>query len=556
MANPAKAGRKHHYWRWPFFVLGGLLALLIVALVSLYFIDDPLKRRLQASANAQLQGYTAEIGDLDINPIGFTFTFQDIILRQNAHPDPPVVFFPKLEFSVEWKALLHASLVADVLFERPEIHIDRSQLSSEAKDERDVEEKGWQHALQELYPLEVNELRIREGSLTYIDEDPDRPLNLTEVDLLAEDIRNVRSRERVYPSELWARGNLFEDGRIELEGRADFMSEPHPGLQVDIDIDEVELKRIEHLAEQVNLEIRRGRLGFAGELEYAPQIKQLQVRKLELAELVADYVHRPETARAEQRRAEKVKEAGREVARSEEMQVSIDEFHLRRSTLGYVDRSTDPAYRIFLSDLDLSVRGFSDRTEATPARLRASGFFMGSGKSELEARFATADGKLDLLMDLSIEQTSVPAMNDLLRAYAGFDASSGRFSLYSEVKIENGQIDGYLKPLFQDIEIYEREQDAPKPLFDEIYEGIVEGLSIILQNQERDTVATRTDISGSIEEPETSTWDVLVHLVQNAFFEAILPGLEGAVPGIGDGGEEEGESGGEEEDDEEGDEGE
>jgi hypothetical protein len=70
-----------------------------------------------------------------------------------------------------------------------------------------------------------------------------------------------------------------------------------------------------------------------------------------------------------------------------------------------------------------------------------------------------------------------------------------------------------VKPLFSDLDVYHPEQDAG-------------GVGTLLQNQPRDEVATRTDISGPIENPETSVWDILPNLVRNAFFDAILPGLE------------------------------
>jgi len=39
-------------------------------------------------------------------------------------------------------------------------------------------------------------------------------------------------------------------------------------------------------------------------------------------------------------------------------------------------------------------------------------------------------------------------------------------------------------------------------------------------------VATKSSVKGPIESPNTSTWQILTRLVQNAFFKAILPGLE------------------------------
>ena len=52
------------------------------------------------------------------------------------------------------------------------------------------------------------------------------------------------------------------------------------------------------------------------------------------------------------------------------------------------------------------------------------------------------------------------------------------------------------------------------------------GLSHVLENQPRDEVATVVDISGTIDDPDTSTWEIIVRLVSNAFVKAILPGFD------------------------------
>jgi hypothetical protein len=39
-------------------------------------------------------------------------------------------------------------------------------------------------------------------------------------------------------------------------------------------------------------------------------------------------------------------------------------------------------------------------------------------------------------------------------------------------------------------------------------------------------VATQATIAGPLDNPQASTWQVLINLIQNAFFQAILPGFE------------------------------
>jgi len=77
--------------------------------------------------------------------------------------------------------------------------------------------------------------------------------------------------------------------------------------------------------------------------------------------------------------------------------------------------------------------------------------------------------------------------------------------------------------------VYDERQDREKNVFRKMYEGLVGGISSLLTNRPRGEVATRTSVSGDIESPQTSTWETILRLVQNAFFKAILPGFEREV---------------------------
>ena len=48
----------------------------------------------------------------------------------------------------------------------------------------------------------------------------------------------------------------------------------------------------------------------------------------------------------------------------------------------------------------------------------------------------------------------------------------------------------------------------------------------LLENHGTEDVATKATIKGPLENPNASTWEIVSRLVQNAFFKAILPGLE------------------------------
>lgn len=99
-------------------------------------------------------------------------------------------------------------------------------------------------------------------------------------------------------------------------------------------------------------------------------------------------------------------------------------------------------------------------------------------------------------------------------------------SVYSQIRIKNGYLRGYVKPLFKDVNVYESKQDKDKPFFKKLYERIVEGLGTLLENRKQDRVATVATISGPVGDPDSSVWQILGKVLENAFIDAILPGFE------------------------------
>jgi hypothetical protein len=71
----------------------------------------------------------------------------------------------KLSAGVDWRALPRGRRVADFLIDRPTLHINLKQAKSEIKDHVSLAQRGWQGALEEIYPLKVNEFRVRDANM-------------------------------------------------------------------------------------------------------------------------------------------------------------------------------------------------------------------------------------------------------------------------------------------------------------------------------------------------------------------------------------------------------
>ncbi len=48
------------------------------------------------------------------------------------------------------------------------------------------------------------------------------------------------------------------------------------------------------------------------------------------------------------------------------------------------------------------------------------------------------------------------SMNNLWRSYGNFDVVAGQFSFYSELSVRNGNVEGYVKPLFHNMDVYDQ----------------------------------------------------------------------------------------------------
>lgn len=510
--------------RWTKIGFAILLGLVLATVVASFFLDEPLRRRMEANLNAALKGYSVRLGKLDFHPIGLSLDLEDLIIRQKGNPEPPVAQISKLAASVDWRAILRGRVVADFVIDSPRLYINRKQARQEIEDQTPIKERGWQQAVEEIYPLKINHFAIYNGQITYIDEGSFRPLELTAVNLFAENIRNITSAEGVYPSPVHIDATVFQRGKLQVKGNADFLAEPSVSFKTDLALQDIALEYFQPLLERQNLTIQQGSLSANGNMEYAANTKYINVFELRATSVKAEYINRAVEAVAA-KAAKKVDKAAKEYSDSPTLAVTINKIFITGS-LGFVNVARSPNYRIFWDPCEIQISNFTNGSEKGTMTGRATGRFLGSGKTLINIAAKPNKNSPDIDLSVAIQETDMKAMNDLFRSYGNFDVVGGRFSFFSEITVRSGHITGYVKPLFQDADIYDQRQDKDKSIFRKLYEGVIGGLSVLFRNTPRKEVATNVPIEGELSNPQTSTWETVIGLVQNAFFKAILPGFE------------------------------
>ena len=512
----------------------GVLVIVLIAAAALFFADEPLRAFIERQLNANVEGYSFTVGKAHLYP-NVSLLVEDLVMTQTKHPNPPVASIPKWHFSIQWRHIFSGVLVSDYLIDHPTLHITLPQAKKEVQDVdvRPIHEKGWRDAVYSFYPFKINEFKVVDADMTYVDQDPSKPLHLTHLNFKVGNIRNIRFPNDAYPSDLSLDGNIFGPGRIELKGHANFLSEPSAGINADMALRQVALEPLLPVAGRYNIQLRGGVLSADGHLEYTAEgqtdanLKTLTVENVRL-----DYVHAAETATKETAVKKETVKTAKKLSNKPDTTVKIEKAVIKNSEFGFVNEAAKPPYRVFWTKGEMHLNNISNQFTEGTGIMKIKGKFMGTGDTLISATFRPETKSPDFDMNIKIEDTQLRALNDLLRAYGNFDVTAGVFSLYSELSVKNGSVQGYIKPLFRDMKVYDERQDKEKSAFHKLYEGLVGGISKLLENKPREEVATKVEITGSVDNPKTSTWQTVVNLVQNAFFRAILPGFERQVRGL------------------------
>jgi len=373
--------------------------------------------------------------------------------------------------------------------------------------------------------VRIDELRVRDGTLTY--QNPSElmpPIRFERTNLRLTSVETPPPRESRSPSRVELDTALLGTGSLHVRGRADLGATPGPLGDLTFNLQGIELARFDQLARPWGLTVAGGTLSASGQLTRDPEQTRLVIRQLGVAKPVVEYVQ--VTPSDEQRVAQATKETT-EARERPAVRVDLDRAEVTGGTFGFTDKKATYPYRLFLADTDVTLTGFSNERSQRDGIANIRGRFMDSGPAALDARFQGGGaGQPEFALGIRVENVQLYTMNDLLRDTGGFDVASGEFSVYSDFTVRNGRIDGSVKPFFKDMDVYDRKQDAGKGVGQQLYEALVGAAATVLENRFHGQVATRAELSGPVEHPQAGTWQIIAGLLRNAFWQAMVPGVD------------------------------
>ena len=194
---------------------------------------------------------------------------------------------------------------------------------------------------------------------------------------------------------------------------------------------------------------------------------------------------------------------------------------------------------VYLSHMEATVDNLGNiRNETAPlaARVQATALVMDEAKFEFKMTLDPFSYRPTFHMATRLIGLDLTKINDLARTYGKFDFERGWFDLIIETDSKEGQITGYIKPLFRNPKIFSLTADIKDENGLELFwQALVGAVTNLFKNWSRDQFGTLIPFSGDASGTNTDILSSIGNILRNAFIRAYMPRLEGgqnAVEGL------------------------
>ena len=212
--------------------------------------------------------------------------------------------------------------------------------------------------------------------------------------------------------------------------------------------------------------------------------------------------------------------------------ITLNAIRVSNGQLSFRNFTTDPPVHVYASAVNASLYNLTNVDDAQGERVAT---FEGTARlfdqapMEARAQFDPFTDWEDFEVSLRMTGVDLTKLNDFSNAYGRFDFAKGTGDLVLEVEANDSQLDGYIKPLLRDVEVFNFRQDVEaedKGFFRGLWEAVVGGTEEVLQNQRKDQFATRVELSGSTRSTDVSPFQAFIEILRNAFVQAFSARFE------------------------------
>ena len=204
--------------------------------------------------------------------------------------------------------------------------------------------------------------------------------------------------------------------------------------------------------------------------------------------------------------------------------ININRFSVVNGKVNLTSLVTQPRADLSLQNFQAEIRNIrnvDDQAKKLPSPVVATGDVPGyGGKMKFSANMNLLKQMPDFDYNMEFSDLQLVKVNPLAREYANIDFERGTMSVFSEMAMLDGKLNGYLKPLTKEMKIFKLNEHEGRSIGKFFTELIAQAGTAVLKNQKKDQVATRIPLNGTVDEVETALWPTIFGVLRNAYIEA------------------------------------
>lgn len=220
-------------------VIAVLAVTLIGARIYLpFWVKDYVNKEINT-----LEGYSGFVDDIDISLWRGAYQINHLeIYKDSGNIPVPFVRIETADLSVEWMALFHGNIVAEIDLYEADLNFAIGTTGGEVQT---GEGAGWASLVDTLSPLDINRLEVHSGNLAFKDFSSTPPVDIfiKEIQLQVQNLKDVEDSKQALPSPVTISGRSIGDGQLNVEGAMNILDDI-PDFNFDIKLEHASLSAI------------------------------------------------------------------------------------------------------------------------------------------------------------------------------------------------------------------------------------------------------------------------------------------------------------------------
>lgn len=205
--------KRRKWWRGAGLVLLILALLLAIGRAMLpSFVRDYVNRTLDRNPL-----YAGEIGAVHIHLLRGAYSIDDVRISKTT-ANVPVPFFSarRVDFAIQWNALVHGETVGRVFMQSPVINF--VDAPGDAEDQTGSG-APWLQIIKDLFPFRINSAIVRDGSVHFRAFQAATPVDvyLSQVEANIDNLTNIRDETKPLISTVQATGTAMDHAKFEYK---------------------------------------------------------------------------------------------------------------------------------------------------------------------------------------------------------------------------------------------------------------------------------------------------------------------------------------------------